>query len=417
MIVRSKVVSIAPSVSSEDPLTRLCRDGAQKMLQVAIEQEVGAYIDQHSLLRDAEGHRLVVRNGHMPERQILTGVGSISVTQPRVNDKRVDEAGDKVRFHSSILPSYLRKSKSIEELIPWLYLKGVSTGDFSDALASLVGSDAAGLSATTVTRLKAHWLSEYHEWCRRSLKGKRYIYIWVDGIYSRIRLGDGDKQCLLVVMGVTESGAKELVAVEDGIRESEISWTTLLLGLKKRGLEFSPQLTIGDGALGFWAAIEKVFPEAKHQRCWVHKTANILDKLPKSLQAKAKKAIHEIWMAETKKDAERAFDHFIETYGGKYPKAADCLSKDRDALLAFYDFPAEHWSHIRTTNPIESTFATIRLRTKRTKGHGSADAALSMMFKLAQSASKKWKRLRGRELLADVIDITVRFVDGIKVAA
>jgi transposase-like protein len=384
------------------------------MLQMAIEQEVTDYVERHATVTDDDGHRLVVRNGSLPEREILTGLGAIAVKQPRINDRRVDEQGEKFRFHSSILPPYLRKTKSIEELIPWLYLKGISTGDFSDALASILGKDAPGLSATTITRLKSDWLDEYKSWNRRSLKGKRFVYIWVDGIYSRVRLGDGEKQCLLVVMGATAEGKKELVSVEAGIRESELSWREVLLDLKRRGLEISPELAIGDGALGFWSAVEKVFPKTKRQRCWVHKTVNVLDKLPKGLHAKGKNLIHEIWLAETRKDAEKAFDYFGEVFGGKYPKAVGCLTKDRDDLLAFYDFPAEHWRHIRTTNPIESTFATIRLRTRRTKGHGSADAALAMMFKLAQCAAKRWKKLEGSTLLADVIDINVRFVDGVK---
>lgn len=419
MIVRSKVSTVLAITSekAKDVLTEICREGARKMLQVAIEQEVADYIASHAGAVDCDGRRLVVRNGHLPARAIQTGIGAIEVEQPRVNDKRTDANGEKIRFQSSILPPYLRRTKSIEELIPWLYLKGVSTGDFSDALAAILGKDAPGLSATTVTRLKAGWLDEYKEWSKRSLKGKRYVYFWADGIYSRVRLGDDEKQCMLVVMGATTGGTKELLAVEAGIRESELSWKEVLLDLKRRGLEIAPELAVGDGALGFWAAIDKVFPKTRRQRCWVHKTVNVLDKLPKSLHAKAKDLLQEIWMAETRKDADKAFDHFIESFGVKYPKATDCLQKDRAELLAFYDFPAEHWKHLRTTNPIESTFATIRLRTKRTKGHGSADAALAMMFKLAKCAENRWRKLDGSNLLADVIDISVKFVDGMKVAA
>lgn len=398
----------------EDVLTHVCREGAIQMLAAALQREAADYLERHAHLRGEDGKRLVVGNGYMDEREIQTGIGPLPVKKPRVNDKRVDENGDRVRFESKILPKYLRRTKSLDELIPWLYLKGVSTGDFSEALAALVGKDAPGLSASTVVRLKADWLQEHKEWSQRPLNGKRYVYIWADGIYPKVRLGDGEKQCLLVVMGATAEGDKELVAIEAGARESELSWSELLLNLKRRGLEFAPELAIGDGALGFWAALDKVFPNTRRQRCWVHKTANVLNKLPKSLQTKAKGMLHAVWMAPTKRDAGSAFDHFVETFKDKYPNATVCLQKDRDDLLAFYDFPAKHWKHIRTTNPIESTFATIRLRTKRTKGHGSAAAALSMAFKLAQSAAKGWRKLAGHKLLADVIDLNVTFVDGVR---
>ena len=390
MIIRNKIAQILPAKtpSAPDMITDLCREGAKKMLQMAIEQEIAEYIDRHQDIVDEYGHRLVVRNGHLPERQIQTGIGQIAIKQPRIDDRRFDESGQRQRFQSSILPPYLRRTKSIDELIPWLYLKGISTGDFSDALAAILGPDAPGLSATNVTRLKAGWIDEYKAWTKRSLKGKRFIYFWADGIYSRVRLGDDDdRQCLLVIMGATENGFKEMVAIEAGVRESELSWKEVLLDLKRRGLEEGPELAIGDGALGFWAALEKVFPKTRRQRCWVHKMANVLDKLPKSLHGKAKGLLHEIWMASTRKEADKAFDHFMAVYKAKYPKATECLYKDRDDLLAFYDFPAEQWKHIRTTNPIESTFATIRLRTKRTKGHGSAEAALAMMFNLSECAA------------------------------
>lgn len=400
-----------------DILQEILREGARRMLQTAIEAEVQAYCEQHRQIVDEQGHRLVVRNGYHPERLIQTGLGDVPVQRPRVNDKRVDENGERMSFTSSVLPPYLRRSKSIEELIPWLYLKGVSSGDFSEALAALLGQDARGLSASTVVRLKEHWLDEYKTWGKRSLKGKRYVYFWADGIYPRIRLGESDGQCFLVIMGATVDGTKELVALGEGMRESEIAWTEVLLDLKKRGLEIGPELAVGDGALGFWAAIGKAYPQARHQRCWVHKTCNVLDKLPKNQQAKAKGLLHEIWQAETRKAAGKAFDHFIAVYSDKYQRAVQCLAKDRDELLAFYDFPAQHWRHLRTTNPIESAFATIRLRTKRTKGHGSAQAALSMAFKLAKCAEKHWMRLHGSKLLADVIDITVKFKDGVKVEA
>jgi putative transposase len=354
----------------------------------------------------------VVRNGYKDEREIQTGIGPITVRQPRVNDKRVDENGQRLQFTSAILPPYLRKTQSIEELIPWLYLKGISTGDFSEALAALLGPEAPGLSASTIVRLKQVWQDEYETWSKRSLAGKRYVYLWVDGIHFNIRLEE-DRQCILVVMGATPDGKKELLAVQDGLRESEISWREVLLDLKARGLAEVPKLAVGDGALGFWAALRKVFGETHEQRCWVHKTANVLNELPKGKQGKAKKMLHDIWMAETKADAGRAFDLFIETYEAKYPRATTCLSKDRDVLLTFYDFPAEHWMHIRTTNPIESTFATVRLRTRRTKGCGSRTACLTMVFKLVQSAQQTWRALNGSVLLEEVIR-GVQFVDGLR---
>jgi transposase-like protein len=380
------------------------------MLTLAIEAEVVEWIDQHASLKSDDGHRLVVRNGYLPARKISTGVGFVEVTQPRVHDRRPPDQAEK--FSSKILPPYLRKTKSLEELIPWLYLKGVSTGGFSDALAALLGPDAKGLSATTVTRLKAVWEDEHEAWSRRSLEGKQYAYLWVDGIHFNIRLEE-DRQCILVLMGATADGKKELIAVADGYRESEQSWLGLLQDVKARGLTIDPMLAIGDGALGFWKALPQVYPTTREQRCWVHKTANLLDKLPKRLQPEAKDKLHDIWMAATRADAERAFDLFLETYTAKYPKAAECLRKDRTVLLAFYDFPAEHWGHLRTTNPIESTFATVRLRTVRTKGSGSRRACLTMVFKLTESASKTWRALNGSELLPDVIS-GVRFCDGVK---
>ena len=387
------------------------------MLQQAIEREVAAYVEQHAAEKDADGHRLVVRNGSHPTRVIQTGCGSIEVRQPRVNDKRVDENGERHRFTSKILPPYLRKTKVVEELIPWLYLKGVSTGGFEDALGAL-GFDGSGLSATSVVRMKEVWQGEWETWSKRPLAGKQYVYIWADGIHFNIRLEDegNDRQCMLVLMGATEDGTKELIAISEGFRESEQSWLSLLRECKERGLTVDPKLAVGDGALGFWKALPQVFATTKQQRCWVHKTANVLDKLPKSLQPAAKSKLHEIWMSDKKAAAIKAFDAFIAAYEAKYPKATECLEKDRDALLAFYDFPAEHWQHIRTTNPIESTFATVRLRTRRTKGSGSRKACLTMVFKLCQSAQKTWRKLKGSALLPDVIR-GIRFADGLKVAA
>jgi transposase-like protein len=397
--------------SSRDALTEVLREGAQRLLATAIEAEVEEHIAAHQHVVDGRGRRQVVRNGHLPERTIQTGIGPVDVRQPRVHDRRPRD--QRQPFLSKILPPYLRKTRSIEELLPWLYLKGISTSDFNEALSALLGPDCPGLSASTITRLKAIWEAEYADWSKRSLAGKRYVYVWADGIYPHVRLGEQDGPCLLVLMGATEDGKKELIAIEDGFRESEQSWTELLLDLKSRGLAYSPKLAVGDGALGFWAALAKVFPQTKPQRCWVHKTANVLDKLPKRLQPRAKEMLHAIWMAETREAANQAFDLFLETYGAKYPKACECLAKDREELLAFYDFPAEQWRHLRTTNPIESTFATIRLRTRKTKGHGSRRAALAMAFKLTQSAEKRWRLLNGSSLLPDVIQGVV-FVNGLR---
>jgi transposase-like protein len=403
-------LQVVPVSSSQDVLTELLRSGAQQLLAQAIEAEVADWIEQRKQLTDPNGHRHVVRNGHLPERTITTGLGPIEVKQPRVHDRR--PAGDKEKFTSAILPPYLRKTKSIEELIPWLYLKGVSTGDFSEALQALLGPDAAGLSATTVTRLKGCWEEEFKTWSKRSLQGKQYAYVWADGVHFNIRLEEG-RQCILVLMGATADGKKELIAISDGYRESEESWTALLLDCKARGLTSEPKLAIGDGALGFWKAARKMWKTTQEQRCWVHKTANVLDKMAKGVQPKAKEMLHDIWQADTKAQAEQAFDLFVATFEAKYPKATECLAKDRDVLLTFYDYPAEHWMHIRTTNPIESTFATVRLRTEKTKGTGTRTACLTMVFKLMESASKRWRALNGCSLLKDVLD-EISYVDGVK---
>ena len=397
----------------DDPLTDILRRGARQLLIQAVEAEVAVWIDDRQHLTDAQGHRQVVRNGYAEPRTVVTGVGPLEVKMPRVHDRR--PADQKERFASKLLPPYLRKAKSIDELIPWLYLKGISTGDFSEALAALVGLDCPGLSASTVTRLVSQWQDEHAAWSKRDLSDKRYVYVWADGIHFNIRLEE-DRQCILVLMGATADGKKELIAVEDGFRESEVSWTSMLVDLKQRGLKIDPKLATADGALGFWAAAGKAWPTTRAQRCWVHKTANVLDKLPKRLQPKAKEQLHDIWQAATKAQAEQAFDLFVQTYQAKYPKAVACLQKDRDVLLTFYDFPAEHWCHIRTTNPIESTFATVRLRHKKTKGNGSRAACLAMVFKLAESASKRWRALNGSKLMPDVIT-GVKFVDGEKQAA
>jgi len=410
-MVHTTTESIVFPGTARDALSEILRQGAQQMLAHAIEAEVAEWIDARSAATDQRGRRQVVRNGHLPERKIVTGLGEIPVRQPRVHDRRPE--GEREKFTSKILPPYLRKVKSIEELIPFLYLKGISTGDMNEALQSLLGPDCPGLSATTVTRLKTVWEQEYDQWSTRSLEGKEYVYVWADGIHTNIRLEE-DRQCILVLMGATKDGKKELIAMTDGHRESAQSWSELLLDAKRRGLTVDPKLAIGDGALGFWAALAEVYPNTRQQRCWVHKTANVLDKLPKGKQPKAKAMIHDIWMAETKDEASQAFDAFLETYSAKYPKATECLAKDRDVLLTFYDFPAEHWRHLRTTNPIESTFATIRLRHRRTKGSGSRTASLTMMFKLAESASKRWRLLNGSQLLPAVLQGTP-FKDGIQV--
>lgn len=403
------------SIGSRDILTDILRRGAEEMLAMAIENEVAEYIARHAHLRDSEGHRLVVRNGHLPARTIQTGIGDMAVRQPRVNDKRIDSSGRRVRFSSSILPPYLRRTKSVEELIPWLYLKGVSTGDFTEALQALLGPQAQGLSATNIVRLKTIWQQEWAAWSKRSLEDKQYVYVWADGIHFNIRLEDpgNNKQCILVLMGATADGRKELIAIADGYRESTQSWRELLLDAQKRGLRTDPKVATGDGALGFWAALREIYPTTEEQRCWVHKTANVLNKMPKAVQPKAKSMLHDIWLAETRKEAEKAFDLFVVTFQAKYPKAVECLVKDRDVLLTFYDFPAEHWVHLRTTNPIESTFATVRLRTVRTKGCGSRTACLTMVFKLARCAEKHWRKLNGSDLIAEVVRGIV-FVDGIR---
>lgn len=403
------------SIGSRDILTEILRRGAEELLAMAIENEVAEYLARHAHLRDSEGHRLVVGNGHLPARTIQTGIGDVAVQQPRVNDKRIDENGQRMRFSSSILPPYLRRTRSVEELIPWLYLKGVSSGDFTEALQALLGPEAQGLSATNIVRLKAVWQQEWATWSKRSLEDKQYVYVWADGIHFNIRLEDpgNNKQCILVLMGATADGGKELIAIADGYRESAQSWRELLLDVRQRGLRTDPKAATGDGALGFWAALRELYPTTREQRCWVHKTANVLNKMPKSVQPKAKAMLHDIWLAETRAEAEKAFDLFVMMFQAKYAKAVECLTKDRDVLLTFYDFPAEHWVHLRTTNPIESTFATVRLRTARTKGCGSRTACLMMVFKLTRCAEKHWRKLNGSDLIAEVIRGIV-FVDGIR---
>jgi putative transposase len=395
-----------------DPLTEVLRNGARAVLAQAVEAEVSSLLSCHADELTDDGRRRLVRHGHLPEREIMTGIGAIAVRCPRVRD-RGGEGSERIRFSSAILPPYARRSKSLEVLIPILYLKGISTGNFADALIALLGRDAGGLSASTIGRLKEAWSEEHARWSKRDLSAKRYIYLWVDGIHVQARLED-TAQCLLIIIGATPEGRKELVGLTDGVRESAQSWRELLLDLKRRGLSIGPELAVADGALGFWRALEEVWPQTRGQRCWVHKTANVLNKLPNSQQPKAKRALQEIWMAETKKDALAAFDAFVETWGVKYDKAVECLIKDRDALLAFYDFPAEHWKHLRTTNVIESSFATVRHRTVRSKGCLSNKTALAMIFKLAEAAERSWRRLNGHNQLPKII-LGIKFSDGIEV--
>ena len=395
-----------------DSLTEVLRHGARALLAQAVETEVAGFLAEHADKRSEDGRRRLVRHGHLPERSVMTGIGPVEARVPRVRD-RLGAGDDRIRFTSAILPPYARRSKSLEVLIPVLYLKGVSTGDFAEALSALLGPDAGGLSASSIARLKEGWTDEHARWRERDLSSKRYVYVWADGIYVQARLED-DAQCLLVIIGATPEGKKELVGLADGLRESAQSWRELLLDLKRRGLSTGPELAVGDGALGFWRALEEVWPKTHAQRCWVHKTANVLNKLPNSLQTRAKRALQDIWMAETRSAAEAACDSFIEAYRVKYEKAVECLGKDREALLAFYDFPAEHWPHLRTTNPIESTFATVRHRTIRSKGCLSNKTALAMIFKLAQAAENSWRRLKGHAQLPKVI-LGVKFTDGVEV--
>jgi transposase-like protein len=398
-----------PETIIKDLLTEILQKGSRRLLAAAVEAEIEGCIDFYKDLKDDLGRQRIIRNGYNPEREIQTGIGQIKVKVPRSRDRQPD--GEPIRFTSSILPPYLRRTRSIEELLPWLYLKGISTGDFKDTLEALLGKDAPGLSANTISRLKVKWIADMEQWNKRKLIDKHYVYFWADGLYCNVRMAE--KQCLLVIIGVTESGRKELVAIEDGFRESELSWMSVLRNLKERGLSEGPRLAIGDGALGFWKAIAQIYPETQWQRCWVHKTANVLNKLPKSLQSKAKEHIHDIWMAPGIEEAEKNFDVFIETYEAKYPKSAECLEKDRDVLLNFYSYPAEHWKHIRTSNPIESTFATVRLRTKKVRNCFSSQTVVTMAFQLCRCAEKRWQKINAVKKLAKIIE-GVQFVDGVE---
>jgi putative transposase len=384
------------------------RRAARSLIERAIESEAALLLEEYAGVRMVDGRRAVVRNGHLPERDILTALGPVPVQVPKVRYR----SGSGIVFHSALVPPYVRKSKTVEATAPWLYLHGVSSGQLQEALSILLGEEAKGLSPAVLGRLKAEWAQEHAQWQRRSLRGKRYAYWWADGVYTNLRSEDDPRMCLLVIIGVTAEGKKEIVAVTDGLRESKESWLEILRDLRDRGLQESPLLAIGDGAMGFWSALSEVYPETRHQRCWVHKTANILNELPKRLQGKAKAALQAIWMADTREAAEQAWQIFVRDYQAKYPKAVEKLQKDRDVLLTFYDFPAEHWRHIRSSNAIESTFATVRQRSSRTKNCVSRSSFLGLSFKLIQQAEKRWKGIQHAERLRELF-AGVRFVDGI----
>jgi transposase-like protein len=397
----------------KQPLDEILRLGAQELLEQALEIEVNLHLERYQYILDDQERRLVVRNGYHKARKIVAGAGQVEVKVPRVDDRILDSQNE-ARFVSQMVPPYLRKTKNMEELLPVLYLKGISTGDFSEALEKIVGKDAMGLSAQTIVRLKGVWQEEYSQWNKRDLSKAEYTYWWVDGIHCNVRLGDDKRICIMVIIGATKDGMKEVVAVAEGYREDKESWATILRDLLRRGLKHGPKLTVGDGALGFWAAMADVMPEVKSQLCWVHKMGNVFSKLPDSLHNKTKKMLNEIFMAPTKMDANIAFDIFIEEFDAKYPKAVDCMRDHRQELLEFYNYPAEHWCHLRTTNIVESPFATVRLRTAKTKGCGSVMATLTMVFKLLQSAEKHWISLRSKEKVKEVFN-GIKFEDGKKV--
>lgn len=407
-MTENSVISFTNPEQIKDPLTDLLRSGAKQLIHQYVEAELMDLLEKHKPYLTDDDKPSVVRNGYHPEREIQTGIGAVSVKIPKVRSR----SNKPVTFHSALVPPYVRKTRSLEAAIPWLYLKGVSTGEMGDALSALVGKEAKGLSSSTVSRLKKEWGEQYHTWRKKDLNEDQWVYIWADGIYSGLRSED-TKLCTLVIIGVNERGKKHFLAIEDGVRESTQSWREVLLKLKSRGMN-PAKLAIGDGAMGFWSALDECYPDTRHQRCWVHKMANVLNCLPKNLHGKAKQDMHDIWQADTRENALSAYNLFIESYDLKYPKATRCLQKDSDELLAFYDFPAQHWQSIRTSNPIESCFATIRHRTKRAKGCLNREGMLHMMFKLSQCAEKKWIRLRGFDYLAKVIT-GVSFKDGIEV--
>ena len=411
----STVVRFPQPDAIDDPLTTVLRSGARRLLAQAIEAEAEAFLAGMTEQRLADGRARFVRHGHGPERAVQTGIGPVGVQRVKIRDRAPAEGGERVRFTSQILPRWARRTKSLEALLPVLYLRGVSTGDFQEALAALLGKEAPNLSPPVIARLKGDWQAEYERWQKRDLSARRYVYIWADGVYLQARL-EPQAECMLVLIGATPEGRKELLGFQVGTRESAQSWRELLVGLKARGLAIAPELGVGDGALGFWKALEEVFPSTRHQRCWVHKAVNILNKLPKSLQANARQDLREIWLAPDRVTAERAIATFEAKYAPKYDRAVACLVKDREALLAFYDFPAEHWDHLRSSNPIESVFATVRHRTVRTKGALSQETAKLMVFKLVMAAARTWRRLKGENQLPKVVE-GVTFKDGVEVIA
>ena len=409
----SNVVRLRQPDDVDDPLTEVLRSGARQLLARAVELEVEAFLAERTDLKLPDGRVRLVRHGHGPEREVQTGIGAVAVSRPKVRDRGATEGGERIRFTSAILPRWARRTRSLDTLLPTLYLRGVSTGDFQEALSALLGKDAPNLSPSVVGRLTAEWQAEYDRWQERDLSARRYVYVWADGVYLQARMED-QSECMLVLIGATPEGRKELVGFQIGVRESAQSWRELLVDVKRRGLAIAPEIAVGDGALGFWKALDEVLPTTRHQRCWLHKAANLLNKVPKSVQDAMKADIREISAAPTRAAAETAITIFVEKYGAKYPKAAECLTRDRHALLAFFDFPAEHWDHLRTTNPIESVFATVRHRTVRTKGALSPTTAKLMVFKLVMAAAKTWRRLKGENLLPKVV-AGVTFKDGTEV--
>jgi putative transposase len=410
----STIVSFQHPDAIDDPLTAVLRSGARRLLAQAIEAEAEAFLAAMRGERLADGRARLVRHGHGPERMIQTGIGPVPVSRVKLRDRGAGEAGgERITFTSAIVPKWARRTKSLDALLPVLYLRGVSTGDFREALAALLGKDAPNLSPAAITRLKAEWQADYERWQRRDLSARHYVYIWADGVYLQARM-EPQAECMLVVIGATPEGSKELVGFQVGGRESTQSWRELLVDLKRRGLTLAPELAVGDGALGFWRALEALFPSTRHQRCWVHKTVNVLNKVPNSVQPAMKADLREVWQAPDRATAEAAIDSFAEKYAPKYQKAVDCLVKDRTALLTFFDFPADHWDHLRTVNPIESVFATVRHRTVRTKGALSQDTARLMVFTLTMAASKTWRRLKGQNQLPKLVE-GVRFRDGVEV--
>ena len=409
----SSVVRFRQPDEIDDSLTSILRSGARQLLTQAVEMEAEAFLAAMKDLKLPDGRGRVVRHGHGPERTIQTGIGPVEVSRVKIRDRGAASDSDRIRFSSAILPKWARRTKSLDALLPVLYLRGISTGDFQEALAALLGKDAPNLSAAVISRLTAEWKVEYDRWQKRDLSARRYVYVWADGVYLQARMED-NAECMLVLIGATPEGKKELVGFQVGARESAQSWRELLVEVKQRGLKIAPEIAVGDGALGFWKAIDEVFPGTRHQRCWVHKTANVLNKVALSVQANMKKDLREVYLAPNRAQAEVAIDVFAEKYGAKHDKAVECLTKDRKTMLAFYDFPAEHWDHLKTTNPIESVFATVRHRTMRTKGSLSSMTAKLMVFKLIIAASKTWRRLKGTNQLPKVI-AGVRFQDGIEV--